>query len=638
VRCLGVLLVGTALMVPAAGAAHPERAERPIVFLSDAAPHFRTSELYSIGVRGGAVRNLTRNEIEDVDPSLSPDGRTIVFARERRHDFDLYVMPSRGGRARRLLHLPGPQREPAWSPDGRRIAFVSRGRDANEKGFQPDQVFVVGSDGRGARQLTHVEDGVVDPAWAPDGSRLAASTGSTLVTFGSDGSNPTELSPAGEGEGDAKPAWSPDGSRIAFQRGEIDFTATDVWVANADGGGARRIARWGSQPVWSPDGRRIAFVNGPVWVCQKAGCYEPGLAAVATIGVNGGRRRYLTKPVERLGSFAPFGRWSLGDGATYFGLRWAPNGRTLYYSRRLEQRAPDLFAVSPRGGRAHQLTFGDAFEANPRVSPDGKRVIFERYGSVGGAPSVWLMRTSGGGARRLTAHGGVGAWSPDGEHIAYIGRAVLGTPSASRIYVADGEGRERRPLAAGTSPTWAPDARTVAFIRVVRRSRGERDTIALIGAGGTGLKTILSLGRHQLYGLTWSPHASRLAFLDATAEALATVEVESGRARRITRAGRFFEGVPSWSPDGRRLAFERRRPNPNSGFTAVFVARADGTGAHRLGRWRRRDTTPSWSPDGSRIALARVLDGDYELVTVRPSGRDARRLTNNLADDIEPSW
>ena len=64
------------------------------------------------------------------------------------------------------------------------------------------------------------------------------------------------------------PAWSPDGQRIAFERGRRQAHPTgsgawgyEVYVMNADGSGQQRLTRGGSQPRWSPDGRKIAFVS-----------------------------------------------------------------------------------------------------------------------------------------------------------------------------------------------------------------------------------------------------------------------------------------------------------------------------------------------------------------------------------------
>jgi TolB protein len=105
--------------------------------------------------------------------------------------------------------------DPAWSPDGRRIAFTS-GPPPGVWSGPPQGIYIMNSDGSGERMLTR---------------GLSRS-----------------------------PAWSPDGRRIAFTRIRTATSADEIDVVNANGIGQRRLAL-GTSPVWSPDGRRIAFVG-----------------------------------------------------------------------------------------------------------------------------------------------------------------------------------------------------------------------------------------------------------------------------------------------------------------------------------------------------------------------------------------
>jgi TolB protein len=642
-RCAGVFIAISLVAVGTTGAS-AQRSIRPIVFLSDWVPHFRTSEIYTVDARGGRPRDLTNNELEDVDPSWSPDGRQIVFARRQRGRFALYLMSADGSGVHRLLQQRRNQRQPVWSPDGKQIAFVSPGSTANEKGWDADQLFVMNADGRGIRQVTHDENGVADPAWSPDGTKLAGTDGS-IFTVDVDGSDFRPFQPVVETEADAHPSWSPDGSRIAFDREEIDTSTTDLWLMNADGTGQRRLARFGGQPAWSSDGKQIAFVNGPVWTCDKDGCYEPGLTAVATINIAGGRRHYLTRPLERLaGSYgaSPPQRWLFSDGATFFGLHWSPDGRALLYARRLEQRAPDLFALTGTDRTPRRLTVTRGNEDRPVASPDEKQVMFERYPRDGGAPEVFVMQTDGRRPHRLAARGYSGSWSPDGRRLAYVGKVDLGGSRPPTIYVANRDGSERRRLAEGHDPTWSPDGHRLAFLQSSTPGLSGGDTIFVVNADGSGARRLLFLRRRRLYGLAWSPAGNWLAFVNSSrrnvlSNFIELVTVETGKTRLVT-GRRFWEGPPVWSPNGRWVAFDRRPRDPSSTLVAVFVARADGRGAHRLGKWGWRETGPSWSPDASRIALASMRDGNYEIITVRRDGSAARKLTSNLADNIEPSW
>jgi Tol biopolymer transport system component len=624
------------LLVPAA-APGGTRTET-IVFASDDAPHFRTSEVYVIAAAGGSPRNLTRNELEDVDPAWSPDGSTIAFARARAGRFDLYTMKARDGGPRRLTRTRADEREPAWSPDGRRLAFVAPGDLRNEKGYRYSQIFIVNRDGSGRRQLTREEYSVDKPSWAPDGERIAGTSFDGIFTMNADGSGLRTVSTAGADEQDLDPAWSPDGRQIVFTRTRSDLNTNDVWVMNTDGSGRRRIAKFAAQPAWSPDGKRIAFVNGPVWSCDPDGCYDYGLTAVATVSPGGGRKHFLTPPLERLGgSFvAQPQRWALGEGATFFRVSWSPDGRRLVYSRRLEQRSPDLFRISPRGGRPERLRATAAPEIGPLVSPDEKRIAFETHLPRHQLPTLELIHANG-RRPRVLAHGGRDPdWSPDGSRLAWAQQGLSGSSIASSVVVADGNGNGARAIGTGSSPTWSADGR-IAYVRTKATNR--RSEIVVANGDGRDARPVLVVRRRSLYGLAWSPREDVLVFESAVpgrlVSSLWTLDLRSGRARRLTHAYP-FEYDPRWSPDGSRIAFTRRTSNPYD--RSVVCVAAIGRGARCLGRGRWRADSPAWSPDGTRIVLTSMRDGDSELYVVSRRGGAWRKLTENLADDAYPSW
>ena len=83
------------------------------------------------------------------DPALSPDGKTLAFAWRG----DVWLVPTAGGPARQLTQHPADDRQPAFSPDGARIAFVSNRQAGN-------QVYVVDLAGGAPKQLTFHTSGL----------------------------------------------------------------------------------------------------------------------------------------------------------------------------------------------------------------------------------------------------------------------------------------------------------------------------------------------------------------------------------------------------------------------------------------------------------------------------------------------
>ena len=210
------------------------------------------------------MRRVFRGEASDID--WSPDGQSIAFATER----GIYVLRPRNGRAR-LLVAGDDLSAPAWGPTGRQLAIVKEepGVFATYDGpinETSPAIYVVRLDGTGLRRLLPRYRGSVgdarrgsvgavsetDPAWSPDGKRVAFQAGDGVVVVAVVKSG-RRVTIAGA-YGAYQPAWSPDGRLVAYS------CAGDVCVADADGSGnENRVASEGGNPSWSPDSRLLVF-------------------------------------------------------------------------------------------------------------------------------------------------------------------------------------------------------------------------------------------------------------------------------------------------------------------------------------------------------------------------------------------
>ena len=160
------------------------------------------------------------------------------------------------------LVLPAASAQAAVPGNNGKIAFASARHEPNGGGCNPNcniEIYTMNPDGTGQTRLTTNPGVDRDPAWSPDGQRIAFIRGIEVWVMNADGSGQTSLDPFGHGL-----SWSPDGRKIAFGRNDDGAGPEGLNVTNADGSGTTLIVS-GDQghevldTAWSPDGRKIAF-------------------------------------------------------------------------------------------------------------------------------------------------------------------------------------------------------------------------------------------------------------------------------------------------------------------------------------------------------------------------------------------
>lgn len=273
-----------ALCLLALATAQPAQAAFPgqngkIAFQSNRAGN----NIHVIDPTGGTATNLTRSD-GNSDPAWSPDGSKIAFVSGGTGGNDIFVMNADGTGRKQLPSTGSADSQPAWSPDGEKIAFVSNTFALDAQ--QDPEIWVTNVDGSEQRPITSNTFPDTQPAWSPDGSKIAfvsARTGDTnrnIYMMNSDGSGQTSItpnSPTGctsdcyQGHDD-DPAWSPDGSRIAYVHGygppsnpNAGGGLPNIWTMDPNGGSKTNVSNnpgvSARMPAWSPDGTMIAYVG-----------------------------------------------------------------------------------------------------------------------------------------------------------------------------------------------------------------------------------------------------------------------------------------------------------------------------------------------------------------------------------------
>ena len=211
-------------------------------------------EIYTCDADGSNLIQLTHDNAISVGPSLSPDGRRLLYTGYQSGYPDVYEIDLGSGARSRIMKYPGTNTGAAFSPDGGRIA-VTLSKDGNP------ELYVTGSGGGGARRLTHSSGSESSPTWSPDGDEIIYSSddrgGSQLYRISASGGSGRAV-PTGRGNC-TEPNWSPDGKKVAFNtRGGGGF---EVAVTDLAAGGTRSLGE-GNDPIWGADSRHLVFASG----------------------------------------------------------------------------------------------------------------------------------------------------------------------------------------------------------------------------------------------------------------------------------------------------------------------------------------------------------------------------------------
>jgi len=382
-----------------------------------------------------------------------------------------------------------------------------------------------------------------------------------------------------------EPSLSPDGNQVAFSWDQGKMGGRNIYVVQIGGQSPMQITHHDSTqsaedgfPAWSPDGSQIVFLRR----------YDLTHAEIVVVPAMGGAERKL----QAIGA--------LHDGS-YPLFAWTPDSRQILFTGQITEESVfhytlNLFSLETGQIKPFLLAgSGATGDASPAFSPDGQWLVFSRYPEI--AKATLMVQKLGVGME------------PQGEPVAVPG--ATGNPPRS--------------------PSWSPDSKRVVFTsggQILEWVVGEATRVV----DATGPSVMLSTV-WQRDGRVRSVTARDSSNLDIWRLDLDPgTHVPSSVPVRVAPSTA-DEGVPRFSPDGRRLAFTSNRTNGKE----VWIADASGENPRQLSHVNAYIAGyPRWSPDGKRIAFHARLQEEGEAwiyVADVDSGMPRR-----LAPGMSVSW
>ena len=340
-------------------------------------------------------------------------------------------------------------------------------------------------------------------------------------------------------------------------------------------------------------------------------------------------------------------RFSMED---VFSLEWAsdprvsPDGSRVVYVRNSfdemkDARTSDLWIVGADGSRHRALTSSTGSERSPRWSPDGDRLLYLAEDDDGDT-QIWVRWMDTGETARVTdLHRSPGnpTWSPDGERIAF-----------TRFVPAEGGGSWAEMPSPPEGAAWGEPFEVVDRVRYRADGRGylpEGHTQVFVVSVEGGTPRQVTRGPYDHGGTpVWTPDGESLllsanrredAALEPNDSEIYEVSVENGSVTALTDR-RGPDGSPAISPDGSRIAYTGY-DDRYQGYqvTKLYVMNRDGSGRRVVaGGFDRSLGDPTWSPEGQGIYVQYDDSGDTELGFVDLSGGAGGASVEVLTEEL----
>ena len=427
---------------------------------------------------------------------------------------------------------------------------------------------------------------------------------------------------------DYSPSFSADARWIVFTS-ERNGSA-DIYRVHPDGSGLERLTddpAFDDQAVLSPDGKSLAFVSS-----RSTGRAHIWLLDLAT------RHARLLTP----------------NAGSDFRPAWSPDGNWIAFTTDRDTNAGHLpgrwerlqslsvYVIHPDGSGLRRVTRGRGVAGSPRWSLDGKQIYFYESTELGawyaefgdaakGTTQIVSVGVDDGRVIQHTTGDGVRLTPQPLAHEVLGYLAILKDGNSIRLVQHDGSTVDSKP-ANIHGPSWSADGTRVVYYKFISTKLPE-----VLPAFSRDHDFLLTKFAGGLFFPASSPRGDEIAVTAGGFDSLILMKPDGSDRRTLISLKDGLALAPSWSPDGKRIAFSqgvyfRAGPHPDG---QVALINPDGTGLQTIGLDGTNSGFPSWSPDGQKIVYEQ--DGHLVILTLATQSRTNLTAPGGQRDNF-PKW
>ena len=552
--------------------------------------YFGTDSVFIMDTDGKNLKRLTSGGNGDSFPAVCQDGKDIIFSTTRLGNSNLWTIDREGKIYNRLTFEDTIEFSPSCSPDGKRIAYVAIEGGAKtyskaRKGFEFKEIsyrersfdmWLMNKDGSGRRQI----------------AKNIFETGPSMRLFKSvdviEGINYYHIS------------WHPDGKKMILSRWNKDKAGSRISILSLDNEVVEKLpitetplseysllrekdltgGDWDDiTPSFAPDGKGIIFAsnrrgNWDIWRLWIADC---GLRiADCKSEFDDAKLEQLTKGDDD--ELAPV---------------YSPDGKEIAYLKRTEDR--------------RQKTDSQASRKENNLQSSIFNLQYD----------IWVMNSDGSGGRQITNEISVlsyPAWKPDGKEIVFVSEGNEQAPEIWGYNIAEGSLKNIASIKDALLLGSRLNKKTNIELISDRRNINTSNPLS-IGAGG-----IYPFNKF-LYRINYSPRGDRITFeLDMKGSiGIWTINSDgNGLTPVMTEDSLYW--TPVFSPDGRKIAYSKKAGKQFAPIYwtdyNIWIADVDSGEKVMINGEEQIDWFPSWSPDGKKIAYVTNRSGDFSRFNI----------------------